>query len=481
MTKKLNLLDATFMVAGSMIGSGIFIVSAEMSRQVGSPGWLMMLWVVAGVMTLLAAISYGELAGMMPKAGGQYVYLREAFGPLVGFLYGWTFFTVIQCGTIAAVAVGFAKFSGVFFPFFSEKHILFDVHLGSYTHAFTGAQCMGLMMLVVLTWFNARGMEYGKWILRLFTSAKLIALLGLVILGLFVFSDSSIWELNSKGWWDAASYTWNEGTKSLEITPLMGTALMTAFGLGLVGSLFSSDAWNNVTFIAGEIDRPSRNIPLSLMLGTVIVTALYILINVAYLHLLPFMGNPEGADVAQRGIQFATNDRVGVSAATVMFGSAGMYVMAALIMVSTFACNNGLILAGARVYQQMAKDGLFFQSMTRDNAKHVPGVALWIQCAWCAVLCLSGKYGDLLNYVMFAVMLFYVLTIAGLFILRYKQPSAERPYKAWGYPVLPALYMILALLFCVNLLINQSNYTVPGLIIVGLGWPVYALWRRRVR
>ncbi|MFM7814277.1 MAG: APC family permease, partial [Flavobacteriales bacterium] len=271
----------------------------------------------------------------------------------------------------------------------------------------------------------------------------------------------------------------NESTKSMDIMPLMGTALMTAFGLGLVGSLFSSDAWNNVTFIAGEIDRPHRNIPLSLMLGTVIVTALYLLINLAYLHLIPFWGDPEGMDVAQRGIQFATNDRVGVAAANVMFGSAGMYVMAALIMVSTFACNNGLILAGARVYQQMAKDGLFFQSMTRDNSKKVPGTALWIQFVWCAVLCLSGKYGDLLNYVMFAVMLFYVLTIAGLFVLRRRNPDAERPYRAWGYPVLPVVYMILALMFCLNLLIYQSEFTVPGLIIVGLGIPVYALWRRK--
>ncbi|MFM2225283.1 MAG: hypothetical protein RJA07_1485 [Bacteroidota bacterium] len=472
--KKLNLFDATLIVAGSMIGSGIFIVSADMARTVGGAGWMLMLWVLAGVMTLLAALSYGELAGMMPKAGGQYTYLKEAYNPFVGFLYGWTLFTVIQCGTIAAVAVGFSKFVGVFFPSLSENNVLFDFLFIK----ITGAQLLGIAMLAVLTYFNSKGIQYGKIILRIFTSAKLIALFGLVILGLFVFADSQIWNKNLTHFWNAASYTVDKKTGLENFEPLSNIGLLMAMGVGMVGSLFSSDAWNNVTFIAGEIENPKKNIPRSLIIGVLMVTIIYILANIAYLKLLPFLGTMDTLSVKEMGIMFAPNDRVGVSAATMMFNDWGTSIMAVLIIISTFACNNGLVMAGARVYQQMALDGLFFDKMKTNNANNVPSFALWIQFVWCSILCLSGKYNDLLNYVIFAVLIFYILTIVGVFILRVKQPDAPRPYKTLGYPILPAIYIAMALLICIDLLIMKPNYSYPGLAIVGLGIPVYYIWRR---
>jgi basic amino acid/polyamine antiporter, APA family len=472
--KKLTLFDSTLIVAGSMIGSGIFIVSADMSRTVGGAGWMLLLWVIAGVMTLLAALSYGELAGMMPKAGGQYTYLKEAYNPFVGFLYGWTLFTVIQCGTIAAVAVGFSKFVGVFFPSLSENNVLHNFGF----FKITAAQMLGIAMLAVLTFINVQGIQYGKIILRIFTSAKLIALFGLIFLGLFIFADKETWTNNLHNFWNAASYQVDKSTGLENISPLSNLALFMALGVGMVGSLFSSDAWNNVTFIAGEIENPKKNIPRSLLIGVSMVTIFYILANVAFLKVLPFFGTTDTKSIKEMGIMFAPNDRVGVSAANMMFGSIGTYIMALLIIISTFACNNGLILAGARVYQQMANDNLFFTKMKNNNSKNVPEFALWIQFIWCSILCLSGKYGDLLDYVIFAVLIFYILTIAGVFILRIKQPNADRPYKAFGYPVFPAIYILLALLICIDLLIMKPNYSYPGLAIVALGIPVYYIWKK---
>lgn len=471
--RKLNLLDATLIVSGSMIGSGIFIVSADMSRTVGGPGWMMLLWVITGVMTIFAALSYSELAGMFPQAGGQYVYLKEAYNPLVGFLYGWSLFAVVQSGTIAAVAVAFAKFTGVLYEPLSENNILFQA--GGFT--VSAAQLFGIFSILLLTIINARGLNYGKFVLRLFTSAKLLALFALIILGLFFAANAEIWNMNMARFWEFGSYIENpNGTVTIQSLTTMG--LVAAMGVGLVGSLFSSDAWNNVTFIAGEIDNPKRSIPLSLFFGTVIVTVLYILVNMAYMSLLPFFGDPQAIDAVGKGIMFAEKDRVATSAAMQIFGSPATIIMAVLIMVSTFGCNNGIVLASVRVYQAMAKDGLFFKKMKENNRFGVPGYALWIQFIWSSALCLSGKYGDLLDYVMFAVILFYIFTVIGIFILRKKMPDAERPYKAFGYPIIPLIYILFATAFCLNLLWMKPLNTWPGLIIVLLGIPLYYFWKR---
>lgn len=469
----LNLTDAALIVTSGMIGSGIFIVSADMSRTLGGPGWLLVAWLLSGIMTVFAALSYGELAGMFPQAGGQYVYLKEAFNPLTAFLYGWTMFVVIQSGTIAAVAVAFAKFTGVLFPVLSEKNVLLQI--GSFQ--LSAAQLFGIFSILLLTLINASGISYGKLINRVFTSTKLIALFGLMLLGLFFFANGDVWQQNLSRFWEFGTYTADEAG-NISITTLTTMGLMTAMGVAMVGSLFSSDAWNNVTFIAGEIENPKRNIPLSLLIGTVVVSTLYILTNIAYLKLLPFFGSPNGGDVMSRGLQYATNDRVGTAAATVIFGNTATFIMATLIMVSTFGCNNGIVLASVRVYQAMAKDGLFFAKMKDNNKNGVPGFALWIQFIWASLLCLSGKYGDLLDYVMFAVILFYILTIIGIFVLRKKQPDTARPYKAIGYPLLPAVYIVLATLFCLNLLYMKPMYSYPGLAIVLMGVPVYYLWKR---
>lgn len=469
--RSLNLLDATLIVSGSMIGSGIFIVSADISRHVGGPGWLMVVWAIAGVMTVFAALSYGELAGMFPHAGGQYVYLREAYNPLVAFLYGWTLFAVVQTGTIAAVAVAFAKYTGVLVPFFSENHILLQA--GSFK--FSAAQGLGIFSILVLTFINAQGIQYGKFILRLFTSTKLLALFGLIVLGIF-FANTNVWHANLQHFWDSGNYT-DEGGK-VNFSALTSVGLLSAIGVGLVGSLFSSDAWNNVTFIAGDIQNPKRSIPLSLFFGTVIVISLYMLVNVAYLCVLPFFGDPNATDTLGRGIMFAEKDRVATAAAMQIFGSPATMLMAILIMVSTFGCNNGLILASVRVYQTMAGDGLFFKKMKDNNKFGVPGYALWIQFIWASALCLSGKYGDLLDYVMFSVMLFYIFTVIGIFILRKKMPNAERPYKAWGYPIIPLIYVGLAIAFCINILIMKPMNAWPGFIIILIGIPVYFYWRK---
>ncbi|MBS1683419.1 MAG: amino acid permease [Bacteroidetes bacterium] len=471
--RKLTLSDAVLIVSGSMIGSGIFIVSAEMTRTISGPGWLLLLWVISGVITVFAALSYGELAGMFPHAGGQYVYLKEAFNPLVGFVYGWTLFLVVQSGTIAAVAVAFAKFAGVLYEPFGEKNILLD--LGWYQ--LSAAQVVGVISILLLTLINIRGIHYGKLVARIFSSTKLIALLGLILLGLICSRNAEVWRNNWSDMWSTIAWS-KDGSGQWSWKELSSMGIVTALGAALVGSLFSSDAWNNVTFISGDIENPKRNIPLSLLFGTLIVTILYVLTNMAYLSVLPVAGDPDGTTVTAQGIQFAANDRVGTAAATMIFGSTATIIMAVLIMISTFSCNNGIVLSSVRVYQAMARDGLFFRNMKEDNKNGVPGFALWIQFIWAALLTLSGKYGPLLDYVMFGVMLFYILTIAGLFVLRRTQPDAERPYKAFGYPVIPIAYILFAALFCINLLCTKPENSIPGLIIILAGIPVYFIWRR---
>ncbi len=473
--KNINLFAAITLVVGSMIGSGIFIVSADIARTLGSPFYLILTWVITGVLTIIAALSYGELASMMPKAGGQYVYLKEAFNPMIGFLYGWTLFLVIQTGTIAAVAVAFAKFTGVIVPVLNENNILLEV----YSFKISAAQLLAIASIAILTFINYRGVKNGKVLQVSFTIAKVIALAGLIILGFIIASRNSFWTLNFSDLWTATTTIVNKNDLSITIHEISGLAIFSAIGVAMVGSIFSSDAWNNVTFIAGEIKNPKRNIPLSLFWGVLIVTIIYILANVAYLCLLPIKGSPEAIDIVGRGIQFSTSDRVGVAAAFRIFGDSAAIIMAVLIMISTFGCNNGLILSGARVYYAMAIDGLFFKKVAKMNKFSVPGVALIFQGIWASLLCLSGKYGDLLDYVVFAVLLFYILTIIGLFILRKKKPNAERPYKAWGYPILPALYIVFATAICINLLINKPNYTWPGIIIVLIGIPVYFITKRR--
>jgi APA family basic amino acid/polyamine antiporter len=450
LVKGLGLMSSTTLVMGSMIGSGVFIVAADISRQVQSPGLLIMTWLVTAALTLTAALSYGELAAAMPHAGGQYIYLREAFGPMYGFLYGWTLFMVIQTGTIAAVAVAFAKYTGVFFPWISGQNYL----LGSGKVGITTQQLLAIVMIVFLTWLNTRGIRTGAMVQNVFTIAKIGALLGLVGIGFLVGRNAQAVASNFTGYWRDSSW-------SFESVRLVGVAM--------VGSLFSSDAWNNVTFTAGEVRNPRRNLPLSLGLGVVIVSALYIASQFVYLNVLTF---PE--------IQHADQDRVATAAALKMLGPIAVQVMAAAIMISTFGCTNGLVLSGARVYYAMAKDKLFFRRAGElDPVNHAPIFSLGVQCVWAVLLTLSGSYNDLLDYVIFAVLLFYILTIAGLFVLRRTQPNLDRPYKAFGYPVLPAAYMLAAGLIEVLLLIYKPNYTWPGLIIVLLGLPVYFIWRRK--
>jgi len=468
--RDLGLFDSTMLVIGSMIGSGIFIVSADISRTIGGGGWVLLVWALTGIFTLIAALSYGELAGMMPKAGGQYVYLREAYNPFIAFLYGWTLFSVIQTGTIAAVAVAFAKYTGVFIPFVSEKNILLSI--GSFT--ISGAQILAIISIWILTWINLRGVREGKIIQNVFTFSKTAALIILIGLGLFFGSDHATWTQNLTTFWDAEQIT-PDGT----VMELGGAMLIAMFGTAMVGSIFSSDAWNNITFTAGEVREPSKNIPLSLAIGTGIVTLLYILANVAYMHVLPVIGFPEGSDVMSRGMQFAVSDRVGAAAAEIIFGAGGAAIMAGLIMISTFGCNNGIILSGARAYFAMAKDGLFFAKAGDLNQNGVPGIALIIQAIWASLLCLSGTYGALLDYVVTAVLIFYILTIYGIFILRKKRPDAERPYKAFGYPLLPALYIAFAGAIILDLLFFKPGTTIPGVLLVLTGIPLYAFMKKK--
>lgn len=472
----LGLLDSTMIVIGSMIGSGIFIVSADIARNVGSPGMLLVVWLVTGIITVIGALSYGELAGMMPQAGGQYVYLREAYNPLIGFLYGWTLFLVIQAGTIAAVAVAFAKFTAVLMPGLSEKNVLLEIA----GLKISAAQILAILSIAILTYVNTRGLREGKIVQNTFTIAKTLAVFGLILLGIIVGRNAGAIEANLSSFWDA-TWTHVADGKIVSVESLSGLMIFAAIGTAMVGSLFSSDAWNNITFIAGEVINPKRNIPLSLALGTGVVTLLYVLANVAYVLVLPVVGTPGASDVIGRGIQFAAADRVATATATMIFGDTAAIIMAVLIMVSTFGCNNGLILAGARVYYAMARDGVFFKGAGVLSEKAVPATALIVQGIWASLLCLSGTYSDLLDYVVFAVLIFYILTVIGIFILRKKQPNAERPYKAFGFPVIPALYVLCASAISVDLLIFKPTYTWPGMVIVLLGIPVYFIWRRRAK
>jgi len=450
----LSLLDSTMIVAGSMIGSGIFIVSADITRNVGGAGWLIAVWLITGFMTLTAAMSYGELSAMFPKAGGQYVYLKEAFNPLAGFLYGWSFFAVIQTATIAAVGVAFSKFAAYLLPALSEKNILADLGFVQ----ISAAQLVAIILIVLLTYINSKGIQNGKIIQTVFTATKLLSLFGLIVFGFVLAAKSEIWHAN---WSNAFSMKgWNGETKSWQ--EVVGMGMVGAIAASMVGSIFSSDAWNNVTFIAGEVKNPKRNIGLALFLGTLIVTVIYVATNLMYVSVLPM-----------NEIAFAENDRVAVTASHAIFGNAGTIVIAVMIMISTFGCNNGLILAGARVYNAMAIDKLFFKKAATLNKYAVPEYALWAQCIMASILCLSGKYGDLLDMISFVVVLFYAVTIIGIFKLRKTRPDAERPYKAFGYPVLPAIYILLAVVFCIFLIIFKPVYAGIGLGIVLLGIPVY--------
>ena len=472
--RELKLLDATMIVIGSMIGSGIFIVSADIARTVGSAGWLLVVWLLSGIITLIAALSYGELAGMFPQAGGQYVYLREAFNPMVGFLYGWTFFLVIQTGSIAAVGVAFAKFTSVLFPWFGEGNILFEIA----GLRISAAQLLAITSIAFLTYINTRGLRQGKLIQDSFTFTKIAALAGLILLGIFVGRNPEAIFVNFENFW-VTNFAYFPDSGTVTAMPLTGIALLAAIGVASVGSLFSLDAWNGPTFTAAETFDPRRTVAKSLALGVGSVVVMYMLANLAYILVLPVTGSPDASDVMGRGIQFAANDRVGTAAASMIFGGAAAAIMAVFIMISTFGCNNGMILTGARVYYAMAGDGLFFKGPGKLNRNAVPGIALIVQGIWAGVLCLSGKYGDLLDYVIFAVLIFYVLTIIGIFVLRRKRPDAERPYKAFGYPVLPIVYILAASAVCIDLLIYKPRYTWPGMIIVLLGIPVFYLWRMK--
>jgi APA family basic amino acid/polyamine antiporter len=452
----LGLLDATMIVAGSMIGSGIFIVSTEMTTYVGSAGWLIFAWVLTGFLTLTAAISYGELSSMFPKAGGQYVYLREAFNPLTGFLYGWSLFAVIQTGTIAAVGVAFSKFAAYIFPSLGDKVILFDL---GFTEV-SAAEVVSIILVIFLTFINTKGVNLGKVIQTSFTLTKLASLFGLIFFGFLLAAKADIWNGNWHDAWMAKKWVLEDGHGIWE--KVAGVAILPLFASALVGSLFSSDAWNNVTFIAGEIKRPEKNIGLSLFFGTLIVTIIYVAANLMYLSVLDL-----------QEIATAKDGRVSLEASLKIFGEVGTVVIAVMIMISTFGCNNGLILSGARVYYTMAKDGLFFKKTGTLNKNGVPEFALWIQCLWTCLLVLSGAYYELLTYVVFVVLIFYVLTLIGIIRLRKKRPDLPRPYKAWGYPYLPIIYCIIALLICLALFIYKRSETWPGALIVLLGIPLY--------
>jgi APA family basic amino acid/polyamine antiporter len=492
--RELGLLDSTMIVAGSMIGSGIFIVSADIARQVGSAGWLLMVWIATGLLTVAAALSYGELAAMMPKAGGQYVYLRESYSPLWGFLYGWTLFLVIQTGTIAAVAVAFARFLGVLFPAISPTAwIVPPIDLSdSYAVSLSWQQLVAILLVVFLTFLNTRGLKVGKWIQNIFTSTKTLSLVALILLGILVGRNGAAVAANFGAAWTPHDVV--TIPSQVPWAPAVSAAsgafgLLIAFCVAQVGSLFSADAWNNITFTAGEVKNPRRNVPLSLALGTGLVITLYVLANVAYLCTLTLTE-----------IQNAPDDRVGTAALAQMFGPAAAGIMAVAIIISTFGCNNGLVLAGARVYYAMARDGLFFRATGRLNDHHVPARGLLLQCLWASLLVLprtrlydagalrldaatgqplyGNLYSNLLDYVVFSVLIFYVLTLGGLFVLRRKRPAAERPYRAFGYPLVPALYIAAAVVILAVLLVYRTDTTWPGLLIVLTGIPVYLVWRR---
>ncbi|OUD34496.1 APC family permease [Flavobacterium sp. FPG59] len=457
--RELGLLDGTMLVVGSMIGSGIFIVSSDMVRQLGSAGWLIAMWVLTGVITVIAAVSYGELSAMFPTAGGQYVYIKEAYGKLIGFLYGWSFFAVIQTGTIAAVGVAFAKFAAYLYAPLSDKNILYEI--GDFK--LNAAQIVSIVTIVLLSYVNSRGVKNSKILQTVLTVIKVLSLAGLIIFG-FIAADGAVWDANWANAWQAQSLNVETG----EWLPIGGIALISGISAAFVGSQFSSVAWEGVTFIAGEIKNPKRNVGLSLFLGTLLVSVIYIVANVMYLAVVPLF------DIAT-----AESDRVAVVASQTIFGSVGTLIIAVMIMISTFACNNGLIMAGARVYYTMAQDGVFFKKAASLNKASVPEWSIWAQCIWASALCLTGKYGDLLDFVVIIVLVFYILTILGIFILRKKMPNAERPYKAFGYPVLPALYILISSAICLALLYTKPTTCGWGVLIMLIGIPIYYLTKAK--
>ena len=510
-TRKLGLFDSTLLVSGSMIGSGIFLVTSDMTRQLGSGPLVLLAWLLTGVITLMAALSFGELAAMMPNAGGQYNFVTRIYGKRMGFVYGWAVFSVIQTGVIAAVAMAFAKHLGIFT--WNHEKVVFSFVLFGTTFKLLAGQLIAIGSIFLLTLINSLGIQEGKWIQRIFTLAKLIALSALIMGGLYVLFGGSLngvknyfWENMSSGashfvlLYSSAKNV--NGAQLHEVIPqwqsLAGIGLLLAFASAMVGSLFSSDAWQGITFMSGEVENPSKTIPKALLYGTFIVTVVYCLANVAYMAVLPLKGlnlaeamaavGPNGlSDNLVLGISHADQDRVGVAASSVLMGSAqnaeaglmGLIFMATLIIVSTFGCNNGLILAGSRLYKAMADQGLFFKSAAKLNRKNVPANALWMQAFWASALCLSGTYGDLLSYCTFASLLFYIITVAGVLILRKREPDAERPYKVWGYPYLPIIYLIVAGFVALGIIVSQFSIAITGIGIVALGWPIYSIFSRR--
>ena len=466
MNKKLKLWDATMLVMGSMIGSGIFIVSADMMRNLGSGYWLIVVWIITGIMTVAAALSYGELSAMFPKAGGQYTYITEIFGKKLGFLYGWGMFTVIQTGTIAAVAVAFGKFSAYLFPALNDAAPLFQ----SGEFKITWIQILGIAVILLLTYINTRGVESGKLLQNIFTGSKIVALLGLIFLG-FILVKESLWIGNMSFGWDSFNNLVKDDKGNylkLGWESISGATLFGGIAAAMVGSVFSSVAWENVTFVSGEIENPQKNVVKAMVLGTISVMVLYLLVNFVYLNALD-----------RDSIAFAANDRVAVAASEKMFGSVGTIIMAVLVMISTFGCVNGIVLAGSRVFQTMAKDGLFLKSAIENNKNGVPEKSLWMQGIWASLLALSGQYGDLLDMISFVIVLFYMITVFGVIYMRIKRPDAERSYKTWLYPVTPIIYLLIGTAFCVLLFIYKPNYTWPGLLLILIGLPVYYVINKR--
>lgn len=466
--RKIKLMDATAIVIGSMIGSGVFIVSSDMARGLGSPGWLLLVWLISGLLTVFAAISYGELASMIPDAGGQYVYLRDIYSPLMGFLFGWALFLVIQAGSIAAVSMAFGKFLGVIFPWFSESHVLFSLGVVKFTSVHVAA----ISSVIFLTWINTRGIVEGKFLQNIFSISKVGILIFFIIAGIFFARNINAIHFNWTHFWEASKVA-EDGKVALH-----GWSLFTAVGTSMVGALFALDGWNNITFTAAETRNPKRTIPLSLIYGSLTVAFLYFFTNIVYMMALPISGSPDGLTVFERGVSFATDDRIGTASMEGILGSSAALVMAFFVIISTFGCNNGMVLSGARVYYAMAKDNLFFKSTGKLNKNGVPANGLIYQCIWTIVLCLSGTYGNLLDYVVATVLIFYVLTIIGVFIMRKRYPDVRRKYKAFGYPVIPAMYVLSTIIILVLLLIYKPSYTWPGLAIVLSGVPVYFVWKR---
>jgi len=493
----LGLFSATALVIGSMVGSGIYIVDAEMARSLGSPALLMLAWLITAVITMIGALSYGELAAMMPRAGGQYIYLREAFGPLWGFLYGWTFFSVIQTGSIAAVAVAFGKFLGVFFPAISTTHWIWhiahlpalrigSIEVGNMEIGLSTANLVGIGVILLLAAVNSLGVRLGALIQNVFTSAKAFSLAALILMGFAVGINRAALAANFgsglHGFFSGAGWHTLHPVVSGSTGGIVWVNLLIALGVAQVGSLFSSDSWNNITFTASEVRNPQRTLPLSLVLGVGFVLVCYMLATLAYLVVLPMMGDAHGATVLARGIQFASEDRVGTAVLEQMFQSTGAFLMAGAILISTFGCVNGLTLAGARVYLAMSRDGLFFSPAGRLHRRfRTPVIGLFVQALWATVLCLSGSYSQLLDYIIFAVLMFNTMTILGIYVLRVRKPLADRPYRVWGYPFLPAIYIVLATAICVVLLVYKPQFTWPGLCLVLLGLPIYAVMKRMNR